>query len=504
MIVPRRLLALLAVLLPIAAPAADHLVGGKRLRLDARGGAPTARTLVFRSTPDPALAPPFGDPTTGASLFVFSSNQPGGCRLDVALPASGWSALGGDAAKGWRYLDRTASAGGVRTVVVRRGRRGGTIAIKAQGVALPCDAAVAQHTPVEVALRMGGERYCAAFGGAVTRNVAGRFVAKASPPPLACAGGDVRVASLNVLHGLFCPDGTANCRLADRIALLGQWLVDRRCPDVVALQEVWSNSPGADVLSNVQRQLVGVCPDPYAVAFQQTFAADDSLILSRYAVASNQVIDLYGPLRYAQHARIDHPLGPLDVFATHLASGSDFAGSPCGTFEPCPAACLAAGAATVRQCQAVQLSDAVAAAHDVDTPAFVVGDFNDRPGSFVYDRFVSGLGARDAFLDAGNAECEATTGAGCTSGRVDDDLTDLEATPLGVTTRIDFAFLLPPRGAASCTAALDTPDDADGDGVGTRLFAGAPNPFAPACGPLPAPPCWVSDHSGVEVDLNCD
>jgi hypothetical protein len=36
-------------------------------------------------------AAPFGDPTTGASLFVFSSNQSGGCRLDVTLPAANWA-----------------------------------------------------------------------------------------------------------------------------------------------------------------------------------------------------------------------------------------------------------------------------------------------------------------------------------------------------------------------------------------------------------------------------
>ena len=68
-------------------------------------------------------------------------------------------------------------------------------------------------------------------------------------------------------------------------------------------------------------------------------------------------------------------------------------------------------------------------------------------------------------------------------------------------TRIDYAFLVPPGGSSTC--ALDSPADADGDGVGTRLFAAAPNPFA-SCGPAPAPVCWVSDHSGVEADLDCN
>jgi hypothetical protein len=92
---------------------------------------------------------------------------------------------------------------------------------------------------------------------------------------------------------------------------------------------------------------------------------------------------------------------------------------------------------------------------------------------------------------------------GCTSGRIDDALTDLEATALGVSARIDFAFLIAPGGSSGCSGALDSAADADDDGVGTRLFAAEPNPFAP-CGPLPDPVCWVSDHSGAEADVNCD
>jgi endonuclease/exonuclease/phosphatase family metal-dependent hydrolase len=499
-----RALVVLASLVPGLAAGSDRPIGGKLLRLTAPSGNPAARSLTFRATPDPAIAVPFGDPTTGASLFVFSSNQSGGCRLDVTLPQANWSAIGGDPAKGWRYVDEAAAAGGVRKIVVKPSAAGGKITIKAKGTLLPCDVAAPQSTPFEVTLRMGGERYCAAFGGTIARNEVGKFKAKGSLAPLTCAGGDVRVATLNVLHGIFCFTPPGNCRLSDRIALLGQWIIDRKCPDVIALQEVTSAAPPIDVLSYVQSQLVGICPDDYHLAFQQTFPADDSLILSRYAVVSNQSFDLYGPARYAQHARLDHPLGLLDVFSTHLASGSDSATSPCGTFEACPAECVTAAAATVRDCQAVQLANYAAAAHDVDPPAFVVGDFNETPGSFVYDQFVVGLGAIDTFLAAGNAECVPATGVGCTSGRIDNALTDLEATPLVVDERIDFAFLIPPGGVSTCTGTLDSPADTDGDGVGTRLFAAEPNPFAPSCGPSPDPLCFVSDHSGVEVDLNCD
>jgi endonuclease/exonuclease/phosphatase family metal-dependent hydrolase len=487
------------------AGAADVPVGGKLLRLSAAGD-PASRVLTFRASPSPAVTAPFGDPTAGASLFVFSSNEPGGCRLDVPLAAGNWSPIGGDPARGWRYVDQAASAGGVKKIVVKAGANGGKITVKARGAALPCDASVVQNTPFEVSLRMGTARYCAAFGGTVTVNQPGRFKAKASAPPLACAGDDVRLASLNVLHGLFCPGGTGNCRLAERIALLGEWIVERKCPDVIALQEVWSINPGSDVLTNVQAQLVNACPQPYEVVFHQTFGFDDSLILSRHPVLASGVQSFYGLGRYALHARIDHPVGPVDVYSTHLASGSDLATAPCGngTFGACPPECAAASAVNVRDCQAVQLAAFVTATHDVDAPAFVAGDFNETPGSFVYDQMVTGLGAVDTFLAAGNAECDSPTGVGCTSGRNDDDLSDLESPALGVDRRIDFVFMVPPGGASSCTGTLDSPADDDGDGVGTRLFAAAPNPFAPACGPAPDPVCWVSDHNGAEVDAACD
>src|SRR4030095_7728349 len=104
----------------------------------------------------------------------------------------------------------------------------------------------------------------------------------------------------------------------------------------------------------------------------------------------------------------------------------------------CPAECVAAGAATVRQCQAVQLANHVAVAHDVDPPAFILGDFNATPGSFEYDQLATSLGATDTFVAAGNAECVPATGVGCTSGRIDDALTDLEATALGGGDGLDF------------------------------------------------------------------
>jgi endonuclease/exonuclease/phosphatase family metal-dependent hydrolase len=367
------------------------------------------------------------------------------------------------------------------------------VLVEGKGTALPCAlGATAERLPVTVTLALGSARWCGGFGGEVRTNRRGRFAAHDAPPPAACPSADARVVTLNVLHGLGCPE---QCRYTDRIALLGAWIVARGCPDVVTLQEILK-SQAALTMS----MLAGVCPFPYEVAYPVVNGVDDAIVLSRYPIASTATQKLYGGFRHGVHVRIDHPIGPLDVFTTHLASESDGGSQPCGALGACPAECVADGAATVRDCQATQLAAWVATVHaGLPVPGFVTGDFNRSPGSFVYTRF-TGRGLVDTYLAAGNPECVPATGVGCTSGREDQDLSQLEDPALNESERIDFLFEIP---AASRHCELDGPGDADGDGTGGRLFADRPNPFTPTCGPAPAAICWPSDHVGVEADLNC-
>jgi hypothetical protein len=191
----------------------------------------------------------------------------------------------------------------------------------------------------------------------------------------------------------------------------------------------------------------------------------------------------------------------LDVYTTHLASGSDGAQDPCA--EDCPSECVAAGAATVRECQAVQAALFVERTHDLPGPALLAGDFNATPGSFVYEQYV-GRGWTDAYLAAGNPECDPATGIGCTSGRADEELAGLESAAIDERVRIDFIFVIPPAAEATCAARIEPGVfGPDGEGGGTRLFADEPNPFAPSCGPLPEAICWPSDHIGVQIELGC-
>lgn len=193
-----------------------------------------------------------------------------------------------------------------------------------------------------------------------------------------------------------------------------------------------------------------------------------------------------------------------------LASGSDAGAAPCGIDlqlfpgfvpPPCPAECEAFQQ-TVRECQARQLALLVEARHDVPTPAVITGDFNTEPGTDAYNEFAT-RGWTDTYLAAGNPECNLATGVGCTSGREDEVLDDLESPLANVDERIDYTFLVPPGEGSVCKAILDPANDLDGDGGGTRIFADDPNPFSIQCGASPLAVCWPSDHEGTELDLNC-
>jgi endonuclease/exonuclease/phosphatase family metal-dependent hydrolase len=185
----------------------------------------------------------------------------------------------------------------------------------------------------------------------------------------------------------------------------------------------------------------------------------------------------------------------VEVFTTHLAATSDGARRPCQ--DDCPAECVAAGAGTLRECQAVQVARPAEARTSRAALAVIAGDFNEQPGSFVHREFTR-RGWADTHLSAGNPECDPESGVGCTSGRDDETLDELESSTSNEVERIDFVFVTPRPGCR-----VEPAGDPDGDGTATGLFADRPNPFAPVCGPAPAPVCWPSDHVGAQLDLEC-
>ena len=192
------------------AAAADVPIAGKSVRV----GAATAakRTFAFVSATQTTIATPLPDPTTGATLRVFVSSGPGQCHAEIVLPGGFWSPIAGNGAqKGWRYRDQSASAQGIRAVTIANRKGGGKITIKGRG-AFPCGLETTQSGPLAVELRVAATRWCASFGGNVRTNSVGHYRALDAAAPAACLDHDVTVASLNVLHGIFCPGGTNGCR----------------------------------------------------------------------------------------------------------------------------------------------------------------------------------------------------------------------------------------------------------------------------------------------------
>lgn len=307
---------------------------------------------------------------------------------------------------------------------------------------------------------------------------------------------DVTIASLNILHGITCPADTADCRLADRVDLLFDWLESIGCPDVVLLQEV----TGPRAIARLTERTASRCGAVYQVLAPPSVIGQN-YTLTRYPVLQTNEDRLMGPIRLLWHAQVDHPTGIVDVFNTHLAAGVDL--QPCD--ESCPAECRAAGAANSRDCQAIQVASLAQQRAAPGSLRILAGDFNADPQSFVYRHLVEESGWGDAYLAAGNPECDPPTGIGCTSGREDEDLGDMESPANGVRRRIDFLFVQWPGsgGNLSCRYELDSHRDDDGDDVATRIFADDPNPFAQDCGPLPLPICWPSDHEGMQADINC-
>jgi endonuclease/exonuclease/phosphatase family metal-dependent hydrolase len=478
-------LAVLAVLLVVAAPRSgrgdDLPVRGAKMSLRGSTTRPARRatTIVLH---DGAIAPPLADPRLGGTtLVVHGGADDGQCFASLALEASGWTAIGGDGSRrGYRFLRGSRGAEGLLRVSLRPGRA----SIRAEGPAWPCALGAKQRRPVTVTLRIGATRYCAAFGGAVVADTARRFAARGAARPAACPASELTVVDLNVLHGATCPPATAQCRLADRVALLFEWIARSGCPDVVTLQEV-----STTVEPLVGSHLATACPFPYQAVYMRSNSTDDELILTRWPAGVRELQKLLSGFRTVLFTRIDHPMGPIDVFSSHLASDSDGADDPCG--PGCPAECVAASVTTVRECQAVQYAGYVAARHDLPTPAVATGDLNDSPGSLVHRQFAD-RGWIDTYLAASNPECDPASGTGCTSGRADEDLSQLESPASNEIERIDYVFLLPPAGRR-CVL----------DASRTRLFADVPNPFAPSCGPAPAAICWPSDHEGTQMALDC-
>lgn len=312
------------------------------------------------------------------------------------------------------------------------------------------------------------------------------FAPAAAAPSRATPKGDVRVVTMNILHGVTCPGETNDCQGDDRIALLGLLLKAAKCPPVVALEEI---SP---------RMYDRVTAAPwvkeckYEIVWHNMPLIDRELVLTTLPVKSQKLTSLAGGFRSAYRLELRSKLGPVVLVVSHQ-DGDPEPGQdprPC-TPADCPPPCPAT--VTIPACQTVQAE----ALSDQGGPRTAIriltGDFNVTATSDRYRSLVAG-GWIDSHLAAGNRECDPSSSKECSSGRQDMVVDDLKNPASRETERIDFLFVKTPRG---CKARFDPHRDRDRDGLGTGLFGEKPVTGAP--GGI----VFASDHTGVAADLSC-
>ena len=309
--------------------------------------------------------------------------------------------------------------------------------------------------------------------------------AGASNAPRGAPQGDLRIVTMNILHGIVCPNSPDDCQGDDRIALLGRQLQAAKCPPVVALEEISERMYGRIAAA----PWVGECK--YKVVWHDMPSTDRELVLTSLPVTNQKLTILAGNFRSAYRVDLRSKLGPLVLVVSHQ-DGDPEPGDPkpCNPAE-CPPECPPE--ITLSDCQTNQAKAIASDGGGSKTLRVLTGDFNVTAASQRYRSIVAD-GWVDSHLAAGNPECDPATGAQCTSGRQDMNTDDLKNPASKETERIDFAFVKAPR---SCKVRFDTPKDRDKDGLGTGLFANAPASNGP--GGL----VYLSDHTGVGADLSC-
>ncbi len=299
---------------------------------------------------------------------------------------------------------------------------------------------------------------------------------------------DLRVVSFNVLHGAICPEESDGCQLPDRMELLGRRLEAAECPQVVGLQEVSKR------VYNAVRKLPVIAECDYEVVLPRPQSLDRELVLTSLEVGKTKVVKLVGGFRTASRIELDAPIGPVVVVVTHqdgdFAPGEPGADATC-TEQVCPPPCEPGS--PFLGCQTTVSADLAERAGGRRAIRILMGDFNVTASSARIQGLVAG-GWVDTHLAAGNAECDAATGAGCTSGRRDDVVDDMKNPASRQSERIDFMLLKAP---ADCQVTLDPDDDADGDGLGTGIWDDAVTDG-------PGGMAFVSDHSATSLDLSCE
>ena len=177
--------------------------------------------------------------------------------------------------------------------------------------------------------------------------------------------------------------------------------------------------------------------------------------------------------------RVYAPVGPVDFLTTHFASSSN--NPPCSG-DICPPVCPAGTLSN--ECNAIEVIAALDAQREGAVLQVVSGDLNARPGSPTLTKLET-AGFVDAWLAAGEPECDEANNRGCTGGRdrPENALDGLDVADGRYSSRIDYVLARP---ASGCT------------------LEAAAEPFVTE--PLGEPfrgLYWPTDHGGLLAELTC-
>lgn len=227
----------LTLVLPATADAVDIPIPGQKLRIKTEPASRRKRHFFFSTGRDDAVV--IGsDPTIGgATLLVAGLDCIGSCTTSgssglIHLPAANWTALGNPpGARGYRYKMPDGSAGGIRKIRLKSGK----LLIKGAGENWPWLPAGGEDG-VALTLEIGGQRYCAQFGGVEKANAEGYLSYRNANAPAACpelCGNDTKETS-------------EDCDGSDSAACPGLCQSDCTCPPPVCGNGVFEEGEDCD------------------------------------------------------------------------------------------------------------------------------------------------------------------------------------------------------------------------------------------------------------------
>ncbi len=271
-------------------------IGGRSLTVDTRR-APSRHRFSFKAVKEIYVVPLSDPGTEGSAVLIRWTGVAGsgaGRTELIELDPDRWRGLGKPAgSRGYRYSDKTQSAGGVRSVTFKPGSSGGTLKILAKGENFAWEIS-GPNDAVWVHFRVEDEWYCAEMGGTVRRNEDGLYQSSGA---LAPNGG--------------CPDQICG----NGVQELGEDCDDGNlddgdtCPNDCTLTPGGDpNSPGGDPNSpGGDPNSPGGDPNCPGGEYDSTFEAIQDIIFNGYGCASGIC---HG---FAQSGGLD--LTPANAFA---------------------------------------------------------------------------------------------------------------------------------------------------------------------------------------------